>query len=280
MPKNAEVSLPSIGDNGFYCRFDESSARNANVSHTELAFTHYQRDYTCRILSYDYLLQNDAVKSKKISALPCPVDAYLIDSFLCIFAEGSSSHPTMSAIDHLSKIWFVDASEMKVTWHFSYQMFRKVLVCSFYRKFQLKILLFGKWRDEVVQIQSRRIRKATLCKTLTYLERTESPLSPKVSLTTICDLCLLLRLPDRRGYFPLLCGSWLHFFCFSSFWTTEVDHTTVHTYIVSNMRYRTACKKYCKRYCVAVAALFRGCVNVLRMVRRPHRKSNQRFHIT
>ena len=127
---------------------------------------------------------------------------------------------------------------------------------------------------------SRGMRKATLCKTLTYLERAESPLSPKVSLTTICDLCLLLRLPDRRGYFPLLCGSWLHFFCFSSFWTTEVDHATVHTYIVSNMRYRTACKKYCKRYCVAVAALFRGCVNVLRMVRRPHRKSNQRFHIT
>ena len=177
------------------------------------------------MLSYDYLLQNDAVKSKKISALPCPVDAYLIDSFLCIFAEGSSSHPTMSAIDLLSKFPHVDASEMKVTWHFSYQMFRKVLVCSFYRKFQLKILLFGKWRDEVVQIQIRSIRKATLCKTLTYLERAESPLSPKVSLTTICDLCLLLRLPDRRGYFPLLCGSWLHFFCFSSFWTNYVDHS-------------------------------------------------------
>ena len=108
---------------------------------------------------------------------------------------------------------------MKVTWYFNHQMFRKVLVCSFYRKFQLKILLFGKWRDEVVQMQSRRIRKATLCKTLTYLEKTESPLSPKVSLTTICDLCLLLRLPDRRGYFPLLCGSWLQFFCFSSFGT-------------------------------------------------------------
>ena len=104
MPKNAEVSLPSIGDNGFYCRFDESSARNANVLHTELVFTHFQRDYKCRILSYDYRLPNHAVKSKKISALPCPVDAYLIDSFLCIFAEGSSSHPTMSAIDHLSKI--------------------------------------------------------------------------------------------------------------------------------------------------------------------------------
>ena len=118
-------------------------------------------------------------------------------------------------------------SEMKVTWYFNCQMFRKVLVCSFYRKFQLKILLFGKWRDEVVQIQSRRIRKATLCKTLTYLERTESPLSPKVSLTTICDLCLLLRLPDRRGYFPLLCGSWLHFFCFSSIGTTEVDHSSI-----------------------------------------------------
>ena len=112
-------------------------------------------------------------------------------------------------------------SEMKVTWYFNCQMFRKVLVCSFYRKFQLKILLFGMWRDEVVQMISRGMRKATLCKTLTYLERAESPLSPKVSLTTICDLCLLLRLPDRRGYFPLLCGSWLHFFCFSSFWTTE-----------------------------------------------------------
>ena len=132
----------------------------------------------------------------------------------------------MSAIDHLSKICCVKTSEMKVTWFCNHQMFRKVLVCSFYRKFQLKILLFGKWRDEVVQIQSRRIRKATLCKTLTYLERTESPLSPKVSLTTICDLCLLLRLPDRRGYFPLLCGSWLHFFCSSSIGTTEVVRQT------------------------------------------------------
>ena len=226
MPKNAEVSLPSIGDNGFYCRFDESSARNANVLHTELVFTHFQRDYTCRILSYDYLLSNHAVKSKKLSALPCPVDAYLIDSFLCIFAEGSSSHPTMSAIDHLSKIWCVEASEMKECWYFNCQMYKKALVCSFYRKFRLKILLFGKWRDEVVQMQSRRIKKATLCKTLTYLERTESPLSPKVSLTTICDLCLLLRLPDRRGYFPLLCGSWLHFFCFSSMGTNYVDHSS------------------------------------------------------
>ena len=94
-------------------------------------------------------------------------------------AEGSSSHPTMSAIDHLSKIWFVEASQMKVTWYFNYQMFRKVLVCSFYRKFQLKILLFGMWRDEVVQMISRGMRKATLCKTLTYLERAESPLSPR-----------------------------------------------------------------------------------------------------
>ena len=103
-----------------------------------------------------------------------------------------------------------------------------VLVCSFYRKFQLKILVFGKWRDEVVQMQSRRIRKATLCKTLTYLERAESPLSPKVSLTTICDLCLLLRLPDRREYFPLLCGSWLQFFCFSSIGTNYVDHNSIY----------------------------------------------------
>ena len=115
MPKNAEVSLLPIGDKGFCCRFDESSARNANVLHTELVFTHFQRDYTSRILSYDYPLLNHAVKSKKISALPCPVDAYLIDSFLCIFAEGSSSHPTMSTIDHLSKIWCVKTSEMKVT---------------------------------------------------------------------------------------------------------------------------------------------------------------------
>ena len=53
---------------------------------------------------YFPMIINHTVKSKKISALPCPVDAYLIDSFLCIFAEGSSSHPTMSAIDHLSKI--------------------------------------------------------------------------------------------------------------------------------------------------------------------------------
>ena len=115
MPKNAEVSLPSIGDNGFYCRFDESSARNTNVLHTELVFTHFQRDYKCRILSYDYPLPNHAVKSKKISALPCPVDAYLIDSFLCIFAEGPNSHPTTSAIDHLSKIPHAETSEMKVT---------------------------------------------------------------------------------------------------------------------------------------------------------------------
>ena len=117
---------------------------------------------------------------------------------------------------------------MKECWYFNCQMFRKVLVCSFYRKFQLKILLFGMWRDEVVQMISRGMRKATLCKTLTYLERAESPLSPKVSLTTICDLCLLLRLPDRRGYFPLLCGSWLHFFCFcfSSLGTNYVDETT------------------------------------------------------
>ena len=100
MPKNAEVPLASIGDDGFYCRFDESSARNTNVLHTELVFTHLQRDYECRVLSYDYPLPNHAVKSKKLSALPCPVDAYLIDSFLSIFAEGSSSHTTTSAIDH------------------------------------------------------------------------------------------------------------------------------------------------------------------------------------
>ena len=159
------------------------------------------------MLSYDYPLPNHAVKFKKISALPCPVDAYLIDSFLCIFAEGSSSHPTMSAIDHLSKIPHVETSEMKQCWYFYIQMFRKVLVCRRDVFFRLKILLFGKWRDAVVQMISRGMRKATLCKILTYFERAESPLSPKVSLTTICDLCLLLRLPGRRGYFPLLCGS-------------------------------------------------------------------------
>ena len=84
-------------------------------THTDLVFTHFQRYYTCRILSYDYPLPNHAVKSKKLSALPCPVDAYLIDSFLCIFAEGSSFHPTMSALDHLSKIPHVETSEMNVT---------------------------------------------------------------------------------------------------------------------------------------------------------------------
>ena len=208
------MSLALIGDNGFYCRFDESSARNANVLHTELVFTHFQRDYTCRILSYDYPLPNHAVKSKKLSALPCPVDAYLIDSFLCIFAEGSSSHPTMSAIDHLSKIWFVEASEMKECWYFNCQMYKKALVCRRDVFFQLKILLFGMWCEEVVQIQSRRIKKATLCKTLTYLERAESPLSPKLRLSTICDLCLLLRIPDRAGYFPSLRWSWCQFCCY------------------------------------------------------------------
>ena len=77
----------------------------------------------------------------------------------------------------------------------------------------------------------RIIRKATLCRKLTYLKRAESPLSPKVSITTICDLCLLLRLPDRRGYFPLLCGSWLQFFCFSSIGTNYVDHSRYVLYI-------------------------------------------------
>ena len=44
-------------------------------------------------------------------------------------------------------------------------------------------------------MKSRWIRKAILCEILTYSERTESQLSPKVLLTTICDLYLLHRIP-------------------------------------------------------------------------------------
>ena len=175
------------------------------------------------MLSYDYLLPNHAVKSKKISALPCPVDAYLIDSFLCIFAEGSSSHPTMSAIDHLSKIPSVETSEIKLSWYFFIQMFRKCLVCRRDVFFRLKILSFGKKCDEVVQMKSRGIRKAIFCKVLTYSERTESQLSPKVSLTTICDLHLLLRVLDRWECFPSLRRSRLQFFCYFNIGTTEVE---------------------------------------------------------
>ena len=178
------------------------------------------------MLSYDYLLQNDAVKSKKISALPCPVDAYLIDSFLCLFAEDSSSHTPTSAIEHLSKKDHLEASEIKLTWYFHVQMFRKVLVCSFYRKFRLKILSFGKKCCEVVQMKIRGIRKAIFCKILTYSERAESQLSPKVSLTTICDLHLLLRIPDRRGYFPSLRRSWCQFCCYFNIGTTEVEDSS------------------------------------------------------
>ena len=57
---------------------------------------------------------------------------------------------------------------------------------------------------------------------LTYLEKTESPLSPQVSLTTICDLYLPLRFSDRRVYFPLPWWSLFHFFSISgqTIWTT------------------------------------------------------------
>ena len=58
-------------------------------------------------------------------------------------------------------------------------------------------LVFGKKYDEVVQMKIRGIRKAIFCEMLTYSERAESQLSPKVSLTTICDLHLLLRVLDR-----------------------------------------------------------------------------------
>ena len=77
-------------------------------------------------------------------------------------------------------------------------MFRKILVYRFYRIFRLKILSFGKKCDEVVQMKIRGIRKAIFCKILTYSERAESQLSPKVLLTTICDLHLLLRVPDSK----------------------------------------------------------------------------------
>ena len=80
----------------------------------------------------------------------------------------------------------------------------------------MKILSFGKKCDEVVQMKSRGIRKAIFCKILTYSERTESQLSSKVSLTTIYDLYLLLRVPDKEGIF-------LHF--------GEVDVNFVAIYI-------------------------------------------------
>ena len=92
-------------------------------------------------------------------------------------------------------------------------MFKKVLVCSRDVFFRLKILSFGKKCDEVVQMKSRGIRKAIFCEILTYSKRAESQLSPKVSLTTICDLHLLLRVSDRRGYFPSLRRSWCQFWC-------------------------------------------------------------------
>ena len=128
--------------------------------------------------------------------------------FSRIFAEGSSSHTATSAMDQLSEKSHLEASEIKLTWYFHIQMFRKVLVCRRDVFFRLKILSFGKKCDEVVQMKSRGIRKAIFCEILTYSERAESQLSPKVSLTTICDLHLLLRVPDRRGYFPSLRRSW------------------------------------------------------------------------
>ena len=75
---------------------------------------------------------------------------------------------------------------------------------------------FGKQRDEIAQKKIRGIRKAIFCKILTYSERTESQLSSKVSLTTIYDLYLLLRVPDKEGIF-------LHF--------GEVDVNFVAIYI-------------------------------------------------
>ena len=143
-----------------------------------------------------------------------PVDAYLIDSLLCAFAEGSSSHPTTSATSHVWKIPSVDASEIKLSWRFYIQKFRKVLVCRRDVFFRLKFLSFGRQCDEVAQMKSRGVRKAISCKTLTYSERAESPLSPKLRLSTICDLCLLLRIPDRAGYFPSLRWSWCQFCCY------------------------------------------------------------------
>ena len=102
-------------------------------------------------------------------------------------------------------------------------MFRKRLVCRRDVFFLLKILSFGKKCDEVVQMKSRGIRKVIFCKILTYSERSESLLSPKVSLTTICDLHLLLRVLDRRGCFPSLRRSWCQFFCYFNIGTTEVE---------------------------------------------------------
>ena len=106
-------------------------------------------------------------------------------------------------------------------------MHRKALVCRRDVFFLLKILSFGKKCDEVVQMKSRGIRKAIFCETLTYSERAESQLSPKVSLTTICDLHLLLRVPDREE------GILLHF--------GEVDVNFVAISISGQPRSRTVC---------------------------------------
>ena len=102
-------------------------------------------------------------------------------------------------------------------------MHRKALVCRRDVFFRLKILSFGKKCDEVVQMKIRGIRKAIFCETLTYSERAESQLSPKVSLTTICDLHLLLRVLDRWECFPSLRRSRLQFFCYFNIGTTEVE---------------------------------------------------------
>ena len=102
-------------------------------------------------------------------------------------------------------------------------MLRKALVCRRDAFFLLKILSFGKKCDEVVQMKSRGIRKVIFCKILTCSERAESQLSPKVSLTTICDLYLLLRVPDRWECFPSLRRSWCQFCCYFNIGTTEVE---------------------------------------------------------
>ena len=105
-------------------------------------------------------------------------------------------------------------------------MHRKALVCRRDVFFRLKILSFGKKCDEVVQMKIRGIRKAIFCETLTYSERAESQLSPKVSLTTICDLHLLLRVLDRWECFPSLRRSRLQFFCYFNIGTTEVEDSS------------------------------------------------------
>ena len=102
-------------------------------------------------------------------------------------------------------------------------MFRKVVVCRWDVFFRLKTLLFGKQCDEVVQVKSRGIRKAIFREELTYSESAESQLSPKPSLTTICELYLLLSVPDRRGHFPSLWRSWCQFCRYFNIKTNHVE---------------------------------------------------------